>query len=115
VAISEAFAGTEAITTTQWSIPRDASFDVAQPQTDDGIFQLWLDVSDMVTGDELRIRGYEKVQATDTQRLFLQATLTGPQSAQFVTASFMLLHGWDWTLDAPSGTITVTWSLRKAA
>ena len=114
MAITEAFAGSEAVSTTEWSLTTDtAGPDV---ETSDGVFQLWLDVSDMVAADELQIRGYEKVQAADTQRIFFQATLFGVQSEPiFVSPSFILLNGWDFTLDAIAGTITVTWSIRKVA
>jgi hypothetical protein len=113
MAITEAYAGTEAVSTTEHSITTDT----AGPDVDttDGVFQVWLDLSDMVAGDELQIRGYEKVQSTDTQRVFFQANLIGAQSQLWVSPSFILLHGWDFTLDAIAGTITVTWSVRKVA
>jgi hypothetical protein len=114
MAITEAFAGTEAVSTTEHSLTTDtAGPDV---ETTDGVYQLWLDLSDMVAGDELQIRGYEKVQAGDTQRIFMQANLVGAQSPPlYVTPSFILMNGWDFTLDAIAGTITVTWSIRKVA
>jgi hypothetical protein len=114
VAITEAFAGTEAVSTAEHSITTDtAGPDV---ETSDGIFQVFLDVSDMVTGDELQIRIYEKVQAADTQRIAYQSNLVGPQSPPiWVSPSLILMHGWDVTLDAIAGTITVTWSIRKVA
>lgn len=114
MAISEAFAGTEAVGTTEHSCTTDtAGPDV---ETSDGCFQVFLDVSDMVAGDELQIRVYEKVQSTDTQRVCLQANLVGPQSPPiWVSPSLILMHGWDVTLDAIAGTITVTWSIRKVA
>jgi hypothetical protein len=118
MAISEAFAGSEAVSTTEWSLPRDASYSAASFQTDDGVYQVFLDLSDMVTGDELQIRVYEKVQSTDTQRIAYEATLIGPQSpAIFVLPSLVLIHAWDVTLDQIAGTagITVTWSIRKVA
>jgi hypothetical protein len=116
MAISEAFAGSEAVGTTEWSAPRDASYSSGSTQTDDGVYQVFLDVSDMVTGDELQIRVYEKVQSADTQRIVYQSNLFGPQSPPiFVFPSLVLMHGWDVTLDAIAGTITVTWSIRKVS
>lgn len=116
MATTEAFAGTEAISTTEWSLPRDASYAIGSTQTDDGVYQAWLDLSDMVAGDELQIRIYEKVQSGDTQRIVYQSNLVGPQSpANWVSLPLTLLHGWDFTLDAIAGTITVTWSIRKVA
>lgn len=112
MAVTEAFSGTEAVGATEHSMTTDtAGPDV---ETSDGVFQVFLDVSDMVTGDELQIRVYEKVQSSDTQRIVYQSNLVGPQSPPvFVLPSLALMHGWDVTLDAIAGTITVTWSIRK--
>lgn len=116
MAITEAFAGSEAVGATEWSMPRDASYSSASPQTDDGIYQLMLDLTDMVAGDELQIRFYEKVQAAGTQRVLYQSSVAGPQSpAVWVSPSLVLVNGWDMTLDAIAGTITVEWSIRKVA
>lgn len=112
MAITEPFAGTEDVSTTEWSLTTDSSG--PDVETSDGVFQIFLDVSDMVSGDELQIRVYEKVQSSDTQRIVYQSNLVGPQSPPiFVTPSLILMHGWDVTLDAIAGTITVTWSIRK--
>lgn len=114
MAISEAFAGSEAVSTTEWSLTTDTAG--PDTETGDGIYQIFLDVSDMVTGDELQIRVYEKVQAADTQRICYQSNLVGPQSPPiWISPSLILMNGWDVTLDAIAGTITVTWSIRKVA
>jgi len=112
MAVTEAYAGSEAVSTTEHSMTTDtAGPDVTAVA---GVYQLFLDLSDMVTGDELQVRGYEKVQAGDTQRIFFQLNLVGPQSPpNMAFPAFMLLNGWDMTLDAIAGTITVTWSIRK--
>ncbi len=112
MAIAEAFSGSEAISTTEWSLTTDtAGPDV---ETSDGVFQIWLDLNDMTTGDELQVRVYEKVQSTDTQRIVYEATIIGNQYPDlWVSPSLVLMHGWDVTLDAIAGTITVDWSIRK--
>lgn len=112
MAIAEAFSGSEAVSTTEWSLTTDtAGPDV---ETSDGVFQIFLDVNDMVTGDELQILIYEKVQSTDTQRVIFQSNLIGAQSpGVWVSPALVLMHGWDVTLDAIAGTITVDWSIRK--
>jgi len=109
---SEAFAGSEAVSTTEHSMTTDtAGPDV---ETSDGVFQPFLDVADMVTGDELQIRVYEKIQAADAQVVVYEQILTGAQSKPIWTCpALTLLHGWDMTLDALAGTITVDWSIRK--
>jgi hypothetical protein len=114
MAITEAFAGTEAVGTTEHSCTTDTAGPDAE--TSDGVFQVFLDVSDMIAGDQLQIRVYEKVGAASTQRIVYQAYLTGAQSEPiWVSPSLILLHGWDVTLDALAGTITVDWSIRKVA
>ena len=114
MAVSEAFSGTEAISTTEWSLTTDTAG--PDSETSDGVFQLVLDVSDMVAGDILQIRLYEKARSADTQLLAMEWVLSGAQtSAIWISDAFILLHGWDFTLDALAGTITVNWSIRKAA
>ena len=66
---SEAYVGSEAVSTTEWSMPRDASYSSGSPTTADGVYQIFLDLSDMIAGDELQMRVYEKVQSGGTQRL----------------------------------------------
>jgi hypothetical protein len=114
MAIAELYSGTEAVSTTEHSLTTDT----AGPDVDttDGVFQVFLDVSDMVSGDQLQIRIYEKVRAADTQRVVYQSFLTGAQAEPiWVSPSLVLMHGWDVTLDAIAGTITVTWSIRQVA
>ncbi len=114
MAITEAFTGTEAVSTTEWSLTTDTSGPDAE--TSDGVFQVFLDVSDMVAGDILQIRLYETCRSGDTQRLAKEWILTGAQAEPlWVSDSYILLHGWDFTLDALAGTITVLWSIRKVA
>jgi len=114
MAIAELYSGTEAVGATEHS----CTTDTAGPDADttDGIFQCFLDVSDMVAGDTLQIRLYEKCRSGDTQRLAKEWILAGAQAEPiWVSESFILLHGWDFTLDALAGTITVLWSIRQVA
>jgi hypothetical protein len=116
MAITELITGTEAISTTEWSLATDTSYDTADAQTTDGVFQVWLDLADMIAGDQLQIRIYEKVRSGDTQRIAFEAILTGAQSQPlWVSPSLVMLHGWDITCDALAGTITVNWSIRQVA
>lgn len=116
MAIAELITGTEAISTTEWSLATDTSYDTADAQTTDGVFQVWLDLSDMIAGDQLQIRIYEKVRSGDTQRILYEAILTGAQSQPiWVSPSLIMMHGWDITCDALAGTITVNWSIRQVA
>lgn len=114
MAISEPFTGTKAVSTTEWSLTTDtAGPDV---ETSDGVFQVFLDLNDMTTGDELQVTFYEKVQSSDTQRVMYRANLFDVQECKmWVSPSFVLMNGWDVTILAISGTITVLWSIRKVA
>lgn len=112
--ITEAFSGTEAVSTTEWSMVNDSST-IATNATD-GVYQIFVDVADMVAGDQLQIRVYESVRSGDPQRIVYQAYLTGAQAEPvWVSPSLVLMHGWDATLDALAGTITVNWSIRQVS
>lgn len=114
MAATEVFTGTEAVSTTEWSLTTDSAGPDAE--TSDGVFQCFLDVSDMVAGDILQIRLYETCRVGDTQRCAQEWILTGAQACPlWVSDAFILLNGWDFTLDALAGTITVLWSIRRAA
>jgi len=114
MAISELYSGTEAVSTTEHSMTTDTSG--PDVDTTDGVFQIFLDLSDMVAGDELQIRIYEKVRSGDTQRIVAQWSVFGAQADPiWVSPALILMHGWDATLDAIAGTITVLWSIRSVA
>lgn len=105
--------GTEAVSTIEHSLATDTSYDTGDAQTTDGVLQAWLDLSDMIAGDQLQVRIYEKVRSGDTQRIVYEAILTGAQSQPIWTSpSLSVMHGWDVTADALAGTITVNWSIR---
>jgi hypothetical protein len=113
MAIAELYAGTAAIGATEYSAP-NASTSLASITTD-GVFQVFLDTSDMVIGDSLRIRVKEKCRSASTQRVLYEAIITGTMADTWVSPSLILMHGWDVTLQAIAGTITVEWSIRQVA
>jgi len=116
MAITEVITGTEAVGATEWSLATDTSYDTGDAQTTDGVYQFFLDVNDMIAGDQLQIRVYEKVRSGDTQRVIFQAYLSGAQfSPIWVSPSLILIHGWDITCKALVGTVTVNWSIRQVA
>lgn len=114
--ISEAFAGSKLVDSTEWSAPRNASYSSASPQTGDGVYQVFLDLNDMVAGDELQIIIYEKIQGSGTQRVVYQSNVFGVQSPPvWISPSLMLVNGWDISFKTIAGTsITVEWSIRQA-
>lgn len=114
MAISELYSGTEAVSTTEWSMTNDSS--TIATNTTDAAIQIRLDVSDMVAGDQLQVRLYEKCRSGGTQRVAFEHVLSGAQSTLvWYSPCFMVVHGWDATLDALAGTITVEWSILTAA
>lgn len=113
MAISE-ITGTEAISTTEWSLVTDTSFAEADGSTDNGMVELHLDLSDMVAGDVLQIRFYEDVRSGDTQGNYEEYIFFGVQNPSRVRLpAVTVLHQWDFTADALVGTITLNWSIRR--
>lgn len=113
MAISEAFSGSETVSTTEWSMTTDT----AGPDTDtnDGIYQAFIDLAALAAGDVFEFRVYEKVLSASTQRLVYSARFAGVQGApNWVSPSLILLHGWDATLKKIAGTDrAIDWSIRK--
>jgi len=82
-----------------------------------GVFQLWLDLTNMLTSDEYRLRMYETVHesATTAVGTFLDQIFVGPQSPPiYVSPCFTLYCGWDMTLTLSTGTArTFAWTIRR--
>jgi hypothetical protein len=122
MAIAEFTSGTRSMDGTEWSMADTSTangeaYSTATPLTDDGVYQLFLDLNDMVAGDELQLRVYEKCRSGDTQRIVYQCNLIGAQSPpMWVSPSLILMQGWDMTADVIAGTnITVLWSIRRVS
>lgn len=113
MAITEAFTGTETVSTTEWSMTTDTS----GPDTDtsDGVFQAFLELNNLAAGDVFEFRCYEKVNSGSTQRLVYTAAFSGVQGTPiWVSPPLILMHGWDMTLIKISGTDrAITWSIRR--
>jgi len=115
VAISEAFSGSETVSTTEWSLTTDTAGPDAD--TTDGIYQVFIDFNALAVGDQFQVRVYEKVLSSSTQRIVDEWTINGPLSAPvWVSPTLILLHGWDITIDKIAGTDrAIDWSIRKVA
>jgi hypothetical protein len=75
-----------------------------QTVTDDGVYQLWIDAGNMAKGDEFKVRLYEKVEGTGgTKKVFAAWSLLGVQAEIFVTPTFILINGWDMTIQKIAG------------
>jgi len=82
----------------------------------DGVFWLVIDLSDMVDGDVLEIRMYEKARSADTVRGFKKWIIRDSQPTDellWVSPSIPFLHNRRFSVKATAGTITLPWSTRK--
>lgn len=92
---------------TEWSIDANESFTINSTSlnTNAGVYQLWIDASNVAKGDIFKVRCYEKVEATGgAQKLFAAWTIAGVQAEIFVTPTFILMNGWTFTIQKISGT-----------
>lgn len=105
------------ISTSEYSIPGDTTSGVPTAQTTTGVFQFFVDLGAMVAGDQYRFRLYEKTDSGQTQRLAEEWIFSGAQSKpMFVTPSFVLGSGWDFTgLRLAGSDRSIPWSIRKVA
>lgn len=117
MAIAEAISGSETVTTTEWSLATDTSYDTADAQTTDGVYQVFIDFNALAVGDQYQIRVYEKVLSSSTQRIVDEWTVNGPLSSPvWVSPTLILLHGWDITIDKIAGTDrAIDWSIRRVS
>lgn len=114
MAITEAYTGTATISTAEYSLP-NASTTLASI-TDDGVYQVFIDLNNLAVGDEYEIKIKEKVTSAGTQRTVYTAYQDGVTAEPFVTPSLVLLHGWDVTMRKVAGTDrSISWSIRKVA
>lgn len=115
MAITEAYTGSQSVTTTEWSLTIDNN----GPTTDtsDGVFQAFIDLNALVAGDTFRLRIYEKDTSSGTQRVVFENFFVGAQSTPlYASPPLILMHGWDMTLYRTAGSDrTITWSIRKVA
>lgn len=112
MAITQAYTGTATVGTTEYSLVNNST--TLASSTDVGVYQVFIDFSNMAAGDEYEIKIKEKIISGGTQRAIYTATLDGAQGSPFVTPTLVLMHGWDVTLDKILGTDrSISWSIRK--
>lgn len=76
-----------------------------QANTTAGVYQLWIDPGTMAKGDEFRVRLYETVEGTGGTKKAVQTwSLLGVQAQNFVTPTFILMNGFDFTIQKIAGT-----------
>lgn len=111
MAIAEAYSGSQAITVSDtWSLTTDTSG--PDTTTADGVYQVFVDVSDMVTGDQVYIIFYEDIGGT--QLKLAEFWLYGPQPFPiWVSPTLVLMDGWDVVAGTLAGTVSIDWSIRQ--
>ena len=76
------------------------------PEAADGILQVLVDCTKMVSGAVLEVRITDKVRSSGTQRTVWLAVLADAQASDdsvFVSPALLVMHGWEVTLAMPSG------------
>lgn len=110
---SELYSGSATVSTTEYSLTANST--TLGAITTDGTYEIVVDVSAMVAGDQYEFKVYEKTRAADSQMLILPAmTLTGSQPAALIVPVPILLHGWEVTAKKLAGTDRILkWSIRS--
>lgn len=103
------------ISTTEYGLASDSTS--ITYQTTDGVYQLFLDLSNMAAGDQYKLKLYEKYDSAGTARVAEEWIFTGAQAKPGVfTPAFVLGEGWEFTMTKLAGTDrTIYWSIRKIA
>ena len=116
MSISQTYLNTGTISTTEISLPNVATYSSANSITTDGVYQIFIDVNALASGDEFQFKVYEAVlNNVGSQRVIYQANLAGPQSPPvLVIPSLILTNFWDVTAKKISGTDRILgWSIRQ--
>lgn len=115
MAISEVFADSATIGTTEYFLASDSTS--ATYQTTDGVYQVWLECNNLAIGDQFQVRIYEKVQSASTARVVASWVIAHAQvDPNWVSPSLIFLHGWEISLQKLAGTDrAIAWSIRQVA
>lgn len=116
MAISELYANSASVTSTELDLPSNST--TLSVLTTKNIIQVFLDLSALTATEEYVLTIYEKVQTTSTQRVVSAVVISGVQAQQpiYVSPSLLLFNGWTVTLKLNQGTArTINWSIRSVA
>ena len=114
MAITEAYANSATIGTTPYSLPNNST--TPATITDDGVYQVFLDLNALTITETYRIQVLERVRSAGTQRVVYEQIVAGPGVPILVFPSLVLLHGWDVLVTKLAGTDrAIEWSIRKVA
>jgi hypothetical protein len=111
----QAYGGSATVSTTEYSLPRNANYNSASPQSaSPNFYQAFVDLANLVSGDQFRMRVYEAASTGVTQRMVYESYYSGVQGMPLdATPGLILLWGWDVTMTRTAGSDRViTWSIR---
>lgn len=110
--IAESFTGTAiTISTTEFSLTNGST--AIATQTAKGHYAVYIDLTNMAAGDEYEVAIMEKVRSGGTARRVIIGRFVGAQPDPFMSPSFPLFWGWDFTLKKIAGTDRAfDWSVR---
>lgn len=70
-----------------------------------GVFSFRIDAGNMAKADQYKVVISETVEATGgTRKTFLEFYLLGVQTRIHITPGFLLMHGWNCTIEKVAGT-----------
>ena len=111
MAISEYATFSMTVSTTELSMTGGTS--TIQTQTDDGVYQVFVDLNAATETEEFTFYVREKDRSSGTQRQVPIGTCNGT-GVMFISDSYLLMHGWDFTVIKNAGTDrTLTGSVRR--
>lgn len=115
MAITQVFNNSATVSTTELDLTTNDTYSASTLNSTIGVYQLFLDLSNLATGDRFKITTYEKVRASSTVRVVDEVVYSGAQSEPiYVTPALTLMHGWTYTVQKLQGTDRVLeWSIRK--
>jgi hypothetical protein len=107
MAIAEDASGT-------WTSSGTTEADFQAVSAEDGIYELVIDLNDMVLGDVVEIRLYEMTVAAGTARQVWCAYFENVQVDKVqVLPAVVGLHNWKFTGKCTTGGVVVPWSIRQ--
>lgn len=114
MAISEFASGTR---TTSGGLEGSPTVIGGASNTTDGIFQLFMDFTQLADGDLIEVRCREKCLSSGSQVVVYAAQLGNAQDEPLMAGpSLILMHGWEFDIRQISGSArSIPWSIRQVA
>lgn len=111
---SSAYTGSATVSTLEYSMVSGST--VLSSSTALGIYQAFVDIAAMTSGDTYEFRVYDKARTGDTQRLAWYARFANaPGTPMYISPSMIMGPGWDMTLKqiSTSTAKTFNYSIRS--